>query len=83
MPNGGTFYLLGQINYDERLPSSGTSPLYTSVFVKDHRTFVTISVTSLAAARNVIPNLSIPQLDLGVQINIDWTQSTSTSVPMY
>ena len=81
VPNGGKFYLLGQLEFSQG--SGNASHTFNSVFEKDFRTNITIGVSSLAKARNVIPNLSTPQLDLGVEITLDWQQATSTNVPMY
>ena len=79
--SGAKFYLLGELTFSQASASGGTS--LGSAFVKDHKTTATLSVTSLANARNVIPNLSVPQLDLGVEVTLTWDQATSTNVPMY
>ena len=78
---GGKFYLIGMLEFSKGAGSTGHT--FSSVFEKDYQTNISVSVNTLAHARNVIPNLSTPQLDLGVQITIDWKQSTSTNVPMY
>ena len=78
---GGKFYLLGELKFSTGASSGGQS--FNSVFLQDYVTSATLSVTSLANARNVIPNMKVKQLDLGVQVTINWLQSTSTTVPMY
>ena len=79
---GAKFYLLGELKFSNAAsPGGGVS--FNSVFVKDYKTTATLSVTTLANARNVIPNLSVPQLDLGVAVTFTWKQATPTSVPMY
>ena len=78
---GAKFYLLGEIKFSQASAPDGVS--LGSVFVKDYKTIVKVRVVTLAEARNVIPNLSVPQLDLGVEVTLEWQQSTSTNVPMY
>lgn len=78
---GAKFYLLGEIKFSQASAPDGVS--LGSVFVKDYKTIVKVRVVTLAEARNVIPNLSVPQLDLGVEVTLEWQQSTTTTVPMY
>lgn len=77
---GGRFYLTGQLVFASGSSLSGS---FNSVFQQDHVTSATLTVSSLANARNVIPNLEVPQMDLGVQVTINWKQSTTAHVPLY
>ena len=52
------------------------------MFVRDHVTEVNVSFTSLKAAYDVIPDLTEPQLQLGVQAEFGWNLSTPTNVPV-
>lgn len=43
------------------------------VFKQDYTTTATLTVTSLKNARNTIPDLRTPQLELGLSVNLEWT----------
>ena len=80
IPPGQHFYLAGVLKFSERTDNSGQS--LGSVFVRDHVTEVKASFTSLKAAYDVIPDLTDPQLQLGVQAEFGWNLSTPTTVPV-
>lgn len=65
------FYLVGRIDLGE-----GQS----SVFRQDCSTTVHCRVSSLAEARNAIPNLEHPHIALGIQISVNWVMSTPSHV---
>lgn len=64
---GGSFYLVGNIEL-----GVGQS----SVFLQDHTTTIHCRISSLAEARNAIPNLEQPHLALGILISASWNMST-------
>lgn len=80
IPPGQHFYLAGILKFSERTDNSGQN--LGSVFVRDHVTEVNVSFTSLKAAYDVIPDLTEPQLQLGVQAEFGWNLSTPTNVPV-
>ena len=68
---GSKFYLVGRIDLGE-----GQS----NVFRQDCSTTVHCRVSSLAEARNAIPNLEHPHIALGIQISVNWVMSTPSHV---
>lgn len=77
---GSKFYMLGTIVYND---GNGDKNLVKSVFQQDYVTEVTLSINSLKHAFNCIPDLQDPQLEVGVEINVDWLLATPTNVPLY
>jgi hypothetical protein len=80
IPPGQHFYLAGILKFSEKVDNSGEN--LGSVFVRGHVTEVKASFKSLAAAYDVIPDLTEPQLQLGVQAEFGWNLSTPTNVPI-
>lgn len=80
IPPGQHFYLAGILKFSERTDNSGEN--LGSVFVRDYVTEVRASFTNLKAAYDVIPDLTEPQLQLGVQAEFGWNLSTPTNVPI-
>lgn len=78
---GSKFYMYGRIEYN-----NGTGvdkSLVKSVFQQDYITEVTLKINSLEHAYNCIPDLQDPQLEVGVEISVDWILATPTNVPLY
>lgn len=71
------FYLVGQLNLSD---ATGTDK--TRVFTQDQTTMVTLKVSGLAKAYNVMPNLLSPRLEIGVTLTTQWEQATPTTVIM-
>ncbi len=79
IPTGSHFYLIGEIK-----KSTATDPTLTSsVFQQDYKTTVTFKVNTLANAYSCIPNLQDPQLEIGVQVQVDWILADPKNVPLY
>lgn len=74
---GTKFYLVGQLILNE---ATGTDK--TRVFTQDQKTAVTLKVSGLAKAYNVMPNLLSPRLEIGVTLTTQWEQTTPTVVVM-
>ena len=74
---GTKFYLVGQLILNE---ATGTDK--TRVFTQDQKTAVTLKVSGLAKAYNVMPNLLSPRLEIGVTLTTKWEQTTPTVVVM-
>ena len=74
---GMKFYLTGSIdpkNYTNAQPE---------VFHQDYKTQVTFNVNSLENAWNIVPDLRSAQLEVGVQLQVEWIQATSFTGIMY
>lgn len=74
---GTKFYLVGEV-----VPEIVDNPnVYQNrVFTQDHITTVKVTVTSLAKAYNVLPNLMSPRLEMGLELTPKWVQATTTDV---
>lgn len=81
IPPGQHFYLAGILKLSEATDNSAEGN-HDSVFIRDHVTEVQASFTSLKAAYDVIPDLTEPQLQLGVKAEFGWNLSTPTNVPI-
>lgn len=68
---GSKFYLVGRIDL------AGDQ---TSVFQRDCTTTVHCHISSLAEARNAIPNLEHVNIALGIQISVNWVMATPSHV---
>ncbi len=69
---GAKFYLPAE------LKASGTGKTtdrtLNQVFKQDYTTKATLTVANLKNARNTIPDLRTPQLELGLSVNLEWTE---------
>ena len=74
---GTKFYLVGEVEpkRDSKKPKASDR-----VFTQDHITTVNVTVTSLAKAYNVLPNLMSPRLEMGLELTPKWVQATTTDV---
>lgn len=74
------FYLIGKIAWDTAgdTGKDGTNNNY--VFTKDYITTVNMTVTSLAKAYNVLPNLLSSNLEIGVETTPQWVAATPTTI---
>jgi|GEM_PF-1182553 len=78
---GSKFYMYGRIEYNNG--TGADKSLVKSVFQQDYITEVTLKINSLEHAYNCIPDLQDPQLEVGVEISVDWILATPTNVPLY
>lgn len=77
---GSKFYMLGTLTYGS---GHGNQTLVKSVFQQDYVTEVNLTINSLKKAFNCIPDLQDPQLEVGVEIDIDWILATPSEIPLY
>lgn len=63
---GTKFYLIGKIH-----PWKDGETI-KKAFKQDYTTTVNLTVSNLKNARNTMPDLAVPQLDLGVTIDLTW-----------
>lgn len=69
IPDGGKFYLVGQLNPDAKTIDGVTHP---AVFMSDYMTTMNLTITSLKSAYNTIPDLRSTKLQLGLSVDLDW-----------
>lgn len=74
------FYLIGEINPADG--EGGDEKSADRVFTQDYTTVVTTKVNSLANAYSCLPDLLKPRLEIGVQVQTKWIQSTTTTVKL-
>lgn len=74
---GTKFYLVGEV-----VPTIKENPDVheNRVFTQDYDTTVSVTVTSLAKAYNVLPNLMSPRLEMGLELTPKWVQAETTDV---
>lgn len=67
VPAGGKFYLVGRLE-----PQANKAD--NKVFAQAYNTKANVTITSLAHAYNCIPDLKNPKLELGLSVNLEWTE---------
>lgn len=80
---GSKFYMLGTIKFGTGQGSQAVQTEVKSVFQQDYVTEVNLTINSLKKAFNCIPDLQDPQLEVGVEIDIDWILATPSEIPLY
>ena len=76
------FYLIGKVDVTRFNPSESTvnEENRDRVFTKDYITTVKMSVSSMAKAYNVPPNLLSNNLEIGVETTPQWVAATPTGL---
>ncbi|MCR4918329.1 MAG: hypothetical protein K5928_00720 [Prevotella sp.] len=79
------FYLVGELtpysnNTTHYTGKTGDENLIKKAFVQDYKTTVSIQVASLANAYNVLPDLKLPELELGLSVNLEWQQGIDQTI---
>ena len=67
VPDGAKFYLVGQL-----VPQADKAD--NKVFAQAYNTKANVTISSLAHAYNCIPDLKNPKLELGLSVNLEWTE---------
>ena len=70
IPNGCKFYLVGKLEVDNT----------KKVFEQDKITTASFNIKSLKGAYNVVPDLRLPALELGLSVNLEWSTGESFNV---
>lgn len=70
IPNGCKFYLIGKLEVDNT----------KKVFEQDKITTASFNIKSLKGAYNVVPDLRLPALELGLSVNLEWSKGESFDV---
>lgn len=73
------FYLAGVLDLDEGA-AQPTGETLSSVFTKDHKTSVSVTIPSLRNAYNTVPDLHAPELEIGIVAEMKWAQLTPQSI---
>lgn len=78
------FYLVGQLDPANATnkDAANVAAAKERVFTQDYTTVVTTRVTSLANAYSCLPDLLQPRLEIGIQVQTKWIQSTPTTVKL-
>jgi len=76
---GTKFYLVGTID-PASAQSGGASDAVGRVFTKRFITQTVLSVSSLEQAYNVVPDLLSARLEVGVKVETEWIESTTSQV---
>ena len=66
IPNGAKFYLIGQLDPSDKANNR--------VFEQAYNTKANGTINSLSRAYNGIPDLENPKLELGLSVNLEWTE---------
>lgn len=75
------FYLAGKLNWEDANQPNG-GEILKSVFSRDHKTSVEVSVKSLLNAYNTVPDLHDPQLEIGLVAEMKWMQLTPEALSL-
>ena len=81
---GTKFYLIGMIDPADATnkDDANVATVKERVFTQDYTTIVTTKVNSLANAYSCLPDLLQPRLEIGIQVQTKWIQSTPTTVKL-
>jgi len=81
---GTKFYLAGKVELSNGNASGVVEgerdDVSNRVFTQDHTTIISMKVNSLAKAYNVMPNIQSGRLEVGVEINLQWEQTTPQTI---
>ena len=70
---GHKFYLVGKLDFPE-------NSAFDQVFIRDRITTANCVIKTLKNAHNAVPDLGIPQLTLGVELETNWKMSNPVSL---
>jgi hypothetical protein len=79
---GTKFYVVGILDpyLNDSQKYKGTDDLIKKAFVQDYYTTANIMVKSFKNAYNVLPDLTLPSLEMGLSIDLDWNQGISQNI---
>lgn len=78
--HGTKFYLVGKVDVEDAVDHEGTQDYKRRLFTKDYITQLGMLVETLEHAYNVMPNIQVGRLQIGVKIDMDWTQATPQTI---
>ena len=76
IPAGGKFYLVG------KMASANATTTPKKVFLKDYTTTAQLNIVDLKHAYNGIPDLRTPTLEIGLSVDLSWTEGTTYSIDL-
>ena len=81
---GCRFYLIGTLDpfSNDSQKYTGTETLIKKAFVQDYKTIVTLKVANLNNAYNTLPDLTLPQLEMGLSVDLGWQTGISQEINM-
>ena len=77
IPANTKFYLVGELKL-----SGNTTETVDRVFVKDHTTVATFTITSLKNAYNHIPDLRTSKINVGLAVDLTWQKGITFDVEL-
>lgn len=77
IPANTKFYLVGELKLDGK-----TTQTVDRVFVKDHTTVATFTITSLKNAYNHIPDMRTSKINVGLAVNLEWQEGITFDVKL-
>lgn len=80
VPNGGKFYLVGQLKSGEAKNLTGMTITNPAVFMRDYQTTLNLTIKSLEKAYNTIPDLRSTKLQFGLSVDLAWQQGLQFDV---
>lgn len=72
IPEGCHFYLVGELDPTQLSGYDANDPVRSRVFTQDYITEANFTISSLANAYNVIPDLRVSELKIGLKIDTNW-----------
>lgn len=75
IPAGGKFYLVGSLKLSANV--TGTLGEHKCIFEQDYVTKAQFNIASLQNAFNVIPDLKVPEQELGMSVNLQWLEGVT------
>lgn len=81
---GTKFYLVGTLkpyNNSTNYYTGTTTPIIKA-FVQDYITTANFQVSSLQNAYNVLPDLRIPHLEVGLSVDLSWKDGINQTIPI-
>lgn len=73
IPNGCKFYLVGTLDpWENTTQKDANGQVIKKAFLQDYKTVVTLKIKSLKNAYNTLPDLRVPQLEMGLAIDLSW-----------
>lgn len=77
IPANTKFYLVGELKL-----SGNTTETVDRVFVKDHTTVATFTITSLKNAYNHIPDMRTSKINVGLAVDLSWQDGITFNVEL-
>lgn len=82
IPAGGTFYLVAKLDPSASGVINPDETKIKSVFKQDYVTIAKLTISSLANAYNVIPDLTTAVMELGLSVDLGWSEGMVFDVPI-